>query len=73
MIEQPITIDARVAVLEAQRENHDKKFDEMASKVNEMHEVLLQAKGARWAILGVASIAGFLAGKLSFIIGMFAL
>lgn len=66
-------LDARIAVLETHRENHEKKFDEMANKVNEMHAVLLQARGARWAILGVASLAGFLAGKLGVILSIFAL
>ena len=56
-------IEERIAVLEANQRHHDSKIDNMSKKVDEMHEVLLQAKGARWAILGVASMAGFFAGK----------
>lgn len=64
-------IEARVAVLEAHRVNHEKKFDEMAAKVNEMHALLMQARGARWAILASAGLAGFLAGNLTFIKSLF--
>lgn len=63
-------LEARIAVLETHRENHEKKFDEMAAKVNEMHALLMQARGARWAILGMAGIAGFAAGKISFLTGL---
>jgi hypothetical protein len=57
-------LEERIAVLEANFRHADAKLDKMAEKVDEMHEVLLQAKGARWAIIGVASFAGFLSGKL---------
>lgn len=57
-------LEERIAVLEANFKHADAKLDKMAEKVDEMHEVLLQARGARWAILGVASFAGFFAGKL---------
>jgi len=66
----PSDLEARIAVLETHRENHEKKFDEMKSKVDEMHALLMQARGARWAILGVAGLAGFFAGKLSFLTGL---
>lgn len=63
--------EARIAVLETHRQHHEKQFVEMKTKVDEMHALLMQAKGARWAILGIAGIAGFLAGKLSAITAMF--
>ena len=56
-------LEERIAVLETNHKHAVDKLDNMAKKVDEMHEVLLQAKGARWAILGVASMAGFIAGK----------
>jgi hypothetical protein len=40
----------------------------MSLKVDEMHELLMQARGARWAILGIASLGGFIAGKLASIL-----
>ena len=63
--------EARIAVLEAENRHNQEKLDKMSTKVDEMHAVLLQAKGAKWAILGVASLAGFLAGKVSSIIALF--
>ena len=64
-------LEERIAVLEVQQKNIELRLTEMNLKVSEMHEVLLQAKGARWAILGVASMAGFLAGKASTIMNFF--
>lgn len=62
--------EARIAVLEARHAAHEKQFEVMVTKVDEMHSILLQARGARWAILGVAGLAGFLAGKASFFMTM---
>lgn len=64
-------LEERIAVLEANFKHAEAKIDKMAEKVDQMHELLLQAKGARWAILGVASMAGFLAGKLGGVFSMF--
>ncbi len=46
----------RLVRVEMQLEHQDEKLEEMASKVDEMHEVFMQAKGARWMFLagGVA-------------------
>lgn len=66
-------LEERIAVLEANQLHMRDKLVEMSAKVDEMHSVLLQAKGARWAILGVASMAGFLAGKASTIMNFFSL
>lgn len=64
-------IEERIAVLEANHRHAEAKLDNMSKKVDEMHEVLLQAKGARWAILGIAGMAGFFAGKIGAFINMF--
>ena len=64
-------LEARVAVLETHRHHHEKNFEEMKTKVDEMHALLMQARGARWAILAVAGTAGFLAGKLSSLTALF--
>jgi hypothetical protein len=34
----------------------------MSAKVDEMHAVLTQAKGVRWAIVAVAGLVGFVTG-----------
>lgn len=64
-------LEERIAVLEANFKHADAKLDKITEKVDEMHEVLLQAKGARWAILGVASLAGFFAGKIGTFLASF--
>ena len=55
----------RTIKLEADMEHLTEKVAEVSQKVNEMHALLLQAKGARWAILAMAAIGGFLSAKLS--------
>lgn len=66
-------LEERIAVLEANAANMRDRLVEISVKVDEMHGILLQAKGARWAILGVASLAGFLAGKASAIMNFFSI
>lgn len=63
--------DARIAVLETKHDHLEKQIVKMSEQVDEMHSVLLQAKGARWAILAVAGLAGFMAGKLAGLIALF--
>ena len=40
----------------------NEKLDDTYMKVEEMHAILLQAKGARWVIVGLAGIAGLASG-----------
>ena len=54
----------RVIALEVQVHNLDRDISEMKSQVNEMHGVLMQAKGARYVIAAAAAIAGGVAGFL---------
>lgn len=55
----------RVIRLEAEVESMAKTVESMSKKVSEMHELLQQAKGARWAILVMAAVGGFISAKLS--------
>ena len=55
----------RVAKLEVQIEHLTTKLDDMHGKVEEMHAILLQAKGARWALVGVAGAAGLVSGMIA--------
>jgi predicted esterase YcpF (UPF0227 family) len=55
----------RQAVLEEQLNTLKAEVREMKTKLDEVHSVLLQAKGARWAIIGVAGLAGFLSAKIA--------
>lgn len=47
------------------------QMKDMVAKVDEIHSILLQARGARWAILAVAGFAGFLSAKLSWLLTLF--
>ncbi len=52
----------RLASLEARLAGLEHDVHDMRLKVDVMHNILMQAKGARWAIIAVAGLAGFLAG-----------
>lgn len=52
----------KVAKLEAQVEHLTNTVDKMATKLDDLHAVFLQAKGARWLLLAMAGIGGAFAG-----------
>ena len=52
----------RLAVLEQKVSYMEEELDRMSAKVDEMHAILLQARGVRWAIIAVSALVGFLAG-----------
>ena len=52
----------RVAVLEQKVFRGETELARMSAKVDEMHAILLQARGVRWAIIAVSGLVGFLAG-----------
>lgn len=54
----------RLVRLETKHEHLTEKVEVMAAKVDQMHELLVQAKGVRWVIIAMATIGGFLASKL---------
>lgn len=60
----------RLAVLETQQDvmqrsvdKLDARQEQMDRKIDEIHDVLMQAKGAKWAIISTAGFAGFLSGS----------
>lgn len=55
----------RTIKLESDVEHLAEKLDGVSKKVDEMHALLLQAKGARWAILAMAAIGGFVSAKVA--------
>lgn len=55
----------RVAKLEVHMAHLTDKLDDTHKKVEEMHAIMLQAKGARWVIVGLAGIAGLASGLLA--------
>lgn len=54
----------RIAVLETQIKHLDIELLEMSKKVNEMHGLLMQAKGFRWALIAFISCVSFTTGTL---------
>jgi hypothetical protein len=54
----------RLIRLEVEVKTLTDKSEAAFRKLDEMHGLLLQARGARWAILGMAAIGGFLASKV---------
>lgn len=54
----------RVVALEVKVQHLTDTVDSMAEQVAQMHDLLMQARGARWAIIGAATVGGFLASKL---------
>lgn len=61
-------LEERIATLEANQQFMRDQLMEMNSTLKEINELMLTAKGAKWAILGVASLAGFLSGKMGAVI-----
>jgi hypothetical protein len=61
----------RIAILEQQMRDMKDDVHETRKKVEAMHDLLMQAKGARWAIVALASLAGFLAGAVHKLLPLF--
>lgn len=57
--------------LDAEMTSMKKQLDSVESKVSEMHALLQQARGARWAIFAMAALGGFVSAKLSFLFPWF--
>ncbi len=54
----------RIAVLETQIKHMDVELENISRKVNEMHAMLLQAKGFRYALVAFVSVVSFVTGTL---------
>jgi hypothetical protein len=61
----------RVVALERDVKHLSQQVDDMAAKVSQMHQLLMQAKGARWAVLTLVAVGGFVAGKLGSLVSVF--
>lgn len=55
----------RLVKLETQFEHLDEKLDEAAKKITEMHDVLMKASGAKWAVIITASVVGFVLSSIT--------
>lgn len=54
----------RLARLEEKVTHLEATVDKMDAKLTEVHELLMQAKGVRWFVIGMAGVAGFFASFL---------
>lgn len=61
----------RLIALEADVRAMRKEHAETSTKVDEVYRIMLQAKGARWAILAMAGLGGFIAAKLAILFPFF--
>lgn len=52
----------RLIALERDVKHLSRQLDDTHAKVEEMHGLFMAARGARWAIVAMASVAGFIAG-----------
>jgi hypothetical protein len=52
----------RLAIVEQKVSHMEESVKKMSTQVGEMHAILLQAKGVRWAIVVVSGLVGFLTG-----------
>lgn len=55
----------RMIRLEADVEHITAQLNEVQEKVTAMHDLLMQARGMRWLIVGMAAVAGFFASAVS--------
>jgi hypothetical protein len=55
----------RVIKLESDLKHLTDSVESMSTKVTAMHDLLQQARGARWLILTAAALGGFVSAKLA--------
>lgn len=53
-----MTENERIAVLETRMKDIDEKLDRNSKKLDEIHDAFMQAKGAKWVVVGMATIGG---------------
>jgi len=58
---RPSSIE-RIVILEQKMSRIKTDHARMATKVDEMHAILLQAKGVRWAVIALSGLVGFVTG-----------
>jgi hypothetical protein len=66
----PLTNNERIVVLEHKIKHMGEELDRMVRKVDEMHAVLMQAKGVKWAVITFSGLVGFLIGVGAFLINL---
>lgn len=54
----------RVMRMEAELDNLERKVISMSKKIDDMHDLFMQARGARYVIIGAAAVGGAITGFL---------
>ena len=57
-----LKVHERLAIVEQKVSHVEAELAKVSRKVDEMHAILLQARGVRWAVIAVSGLVGFLAG-----------
>ena len=60
----------RLIRVESDLEHLRADFSEMKKTLDEVHDIMTQAKGARWLIMVMAAVGGFVATKAATIMGL---
>jgi tetrahydromethanopterin S-methyltransferase subunit G len=71
MEEESVKIRERLTALETDFEHMQTAVDEMSKKVTAVHDLLMQARGAKWAVIGLAMLGGAITGKLISVFQLF--
>ena len=66
-----MTDGERITALEIEIKHMGEKQDAMADQLREVHDLLLKAKGAKWAIIGLATLGGALSAKFGALVTAF--
>lgn len=61
----------RLARLENNELHRDKQLTDMAEKVDALYDIMVGARGAKWFIVALAMIAGFMLGNWQGVRGLF--
>lgn len=61
----------RLVKLEVEVENVEEQLKEIGKKVNAMHDVLMQASGAKWVLISVAALIGFVTAEFTKLADLF--
>ncbi len=56
------TLSTRIALLEQASRNRGEQIEEIDKKVDEIRDVLMQARGAKWAIASMVAVGGVVGG-----------
>lgn len=55
-------LTSRVAVLESRHDDLRDDVKSISTKLDKIHDLLMQAKGAKWTVMSLAGVVGTIAG-----------